>query len=64
MLLGIPYLDNGRLAARTVGRILIRDSEGRTLGYGTGWLVAPRLLLTNNHVLDSRPDGRFHAGAV
>jgi hypothetical protein len=31
--------------------VRIGDSRGRLGGYGTGFLVSPRLLLTNNHVL-------------
>ncbi len=38
--------------ARSVGRIAIRSASGRVLGYGTDFMVSPRLLLTNNHVLD------------
>ena len=49
--LEIRYLDEGLRAARTVGRIAIRDERGRDMGYGTGSLVSPRLLLTNHHVL-------------
>ncbi|SDK60957.1 DNA/RNA non-specific endonuclease [Nonomuraea jiangxiensis] len=50
-LLGVAYLDGGVAAARAVGRISIRDSRGRLVGYGTGTLVSPELLLTNHHVL-------------
>lgn len=45
------YLERGARAARSVARIAIRDSEGRLIGWGTGFLVAPRVLITNNHVL-------------
>ncbi|MFI0366917.1 DNA/RNA non-specific endonuclease [Actinomadura sp. 1N219] len=48
---GVRYLDAGVAAARTVGRVDIRDEGGRTVGYGTGSLVSPSLLLTNHHVL-------------
>jgi V8-like Glu-specific endopeptidase len=58
MLLGIQYLDSGRLAARTVARVLIRDGAGRTAGFGTGSLVAPGLFLTNNHVIGSVEDAK------
>jgi hypothetical protein len=34
-----------------VGRVKIRDDRGTVLGYGTGFLVSPCLLLTNHHVL-------------
>src|SRR5262249_34686322 len=49
-LIGSEFLERGARAARSVGRIRIR-AGGRPLGFGTGSLVAPRLLLTNNHVL-------------
>ena len=39
-----------------VGRIRIRAASGRALGFGTGSLVGPRLLLTNHHVLPDRAD--------
>jgi endonuclease G, mitochondrial len=50
-LMPINYLQLGLRVARCVTRIWIRDSNNQTLGYGTGFLVSPRLLLTNNHVL-------------
>lgn len=53
-LLGVVFLINGARISRSVGRIVIRDSFGRHLGYGTGFMVSPRLLMTNNHVLGSR----------
>lgn len=52
-LVGINYLTLGLAAARSVGRIHIRDDSGRTLGYGTGFLVAPGVLMTNEHVIGS-----------
>ncbi|MFI0405795.1 DNA/RNA non-specific endonuclease [Actinomadura sp. 3N508] len=48
---GVRYLDAGVAAARTVGRVNIRDEGGRTVGYGSGSLVSPSLFLTNHHVL-------------
>jgi hypothetical protein len=50
-LVDVRFLEAGARAARAVGRIGIRAPGGRQLGYGTGSLVGPRLLLTNNHVL-------------
>ena len=50
-LLGVQYLAAGLAAARAVGRVVIRSAGGGVLGYGTGFLVSPRLLMTNNHVL-------------
>lgn len=50
-LMSIRYLELGLRVARTVGRVHVRGPDGTVLGYGTGFLVSPRLLLTNNHVL-------------
>jgi endonuclease G len=51
-LVGINYFDRALRAAGTVARIIVRDSHGQVLGFGTGFLVSPRLLLTNQHVLE------------
>ncbi len=48
--LAVAFLDRAVSAARSVGRIETRLSDGRK-GYGTGFLVSPRLALTNHHVL-------------
>ncbi len=52
-LLGADFFVRGAMATRSVGRVVIRDLGGATLGYGTGSLVTPELLMTNNHVLGS-----------
>src|SRR5215207_3967938 len=52
-LMSVNYLEMGLQAARCVGRVTIRTRTGQTLGYGSGFTVAPRLLITNNHVLDA-----------
>ncbi|MFF0753052.1 trypsin-like serine peptidase [Streptomyces sp. NPDC004267] len=44
------FLPRGARAARTVARISVRE-DGRELPLGTGFLVSPRLLMTNHHVL-------------
>jgi len=49
--LGVRYLEAGAAAAQAVGRVNIRERSGRLVGYGTGSLVSPELLLTNHHVL-------------
>ncbi|CCK32314.1 V8-like protein Glu-specific endopeptidase-like protein [Streptomyces davaonensis JCM 4913] len=51
------FLPRGARAARTVARISLRR-DGRELPLGTGFLVSPRLLMTNHHVL---PDADFAA---
>lgn len=55
----ISYLEGGLLAARPVCRIEVRDRIGRVLGHGTGFLVTPHLLLTNNHVLENEERALF-----
>jgi V8-like Glu-specific endopeptidase len=37
--------------ARPVGRIVTFDSTGQLTSYATGFMISPRLLVTNNHVL-------------
>ena len=49
----INYLQLGVLAARPVCRIKLFDGSGRHCGWATGSLIAPQVLLTNNHVLPS-----------
>jgi endonuclease G len=55
---GARFLDAGVEAARAVGRVNIRDANGRLSGYGTGSLVSPALLLTNHHVLPDAETAR------
>jgi endonuclease G len=56
-LMQISYLPRGQRASRSVCRLL-RDGEW----FGTGFLVAPGLLLTNNHVIESTAEAeRFAA---
>lgn len=50
-LTSINYLDRGRRIAAGVCRIRVPAAGGEW--YGTGFLVGPRLLITNNHVLAS-----------
>ncbi len=57
-LLGMRFFEQGLRAARAVGRVHIRGERGDSLGYGTGFLVSPRLLLTNHHVLPTPGHGK------
>ena len=52
-LMGLRFFEQGLQVANAVGRLHIRDERGQSQGYGTGFLVSPRLLLTNHHVLAS-----------
>ncbi len=47
------FLNDGALCADAVCRVVIRDNDIIS-GYGTGFLVAPGLVMTNHHVLSSR----------
>ena len=58
-LVGVAYLDLARAAAQAVGRVVLRDRRGRTVGFGTGWLCSPRTILTNHHVLEDAASAQF-----
>jgi endonuclease G len=47
-LVDVGFLERGYLAGRSVGRISVSAPDAH---YGTGFLISPRLLMTNNHVL-------------
>lgn len=50
-LVSINYLTLGYIASRAVCRIHVKNFKGGNEGYGTGFLITPNLLLTNNHIL-------------
>jgi len=60
-LLGVAFLRRGIRVARSVGRVWVGGASGRALGYGTGFMIAPHLLMTNNHVLR---DAQMVAGSI
>jgi V8-like Glu-specific endopeptidase len=43
------FLPLGAERTRAVGRIVMKND----MGFGTGFLISPRLLMTNNHVLEN-----------
>ncbi|HSI17520.1 MAG TPA: serine protease, partial [Sphingomonas sp.] len=53
------YLARGALVARPVMRIVLRSAGGGLIGYGTGFLVGPGVLITNHHVLPDAETARF-----
>ena len=57
----ISYLTRGVIAAKSVCRIRLRDSSGATVGFGTGFLTAPGVLMTNHHVIGGSAEA---AGAI
>lgn len=48
--LDVNYLERGVIASKSVCRININSAEGEE-GFGTGFLIAPQILITNHHVL-------------
>ncbi|HVJ42427.1 MAG TPA: trypsin-like peptidase domain-containing protein [Dongiaceae bacterium] len=50
-LMGVAFLERGLTVSRTVARIWVDFSAGSAMGYGTGFMISPRLLITNHHVL-------------
>ncbi|HND53460.1 MAG TPA: DNA/RNA non-specific endonuclease, partial [Pirellulaceae bacterium] len=49
----VEFLELGIVACRSVVRVATRLDDDR-LSYGTGFMVSPRILLTNNHVLPTK----------
>lgn len=56
----VNYLERGAIAARSIARIQIRRPDGIRYGWGTGFLIAPQVLITNNHVI---PDSQWAANS-
>jgi V8-like Glu-specific endopeptidase len=57
-LMGVAFLEEGLRAARTIARIWVNVVGGRPAGYGTGFMISPRLLITNHHVLGDAATAR------
>lgn len=55
-LVDLNFLQKGVDAARSVCRIVLRDGSKRHIGYASGFVVSPRLILTNHHVFPSAAD--------
>lgn len=49
----ISYMQIGTNSGNPVCCIRIRDDKGSFIGSGTGFLVSDKVLMTNNHVIDS-----------
>lgn len=54
--LNASYLERGMIAADAVANIDARDGESAVVGCATGFMISPRLLLTNHHVLPTADD--------
>lgn len=60
-LLPVHFLEEGALVQKAVARIAFAQSYNgypTGSGYGTGFLVSPSLLMTNNHVIDDKAIAR------
>lgn len=57
-LLGIAFLELGMAVSRSVGRVIVRD-RFQIRSFGTGFMISPRLAVTNNHVLPDAQSARF-----
>ncbi|MEJ0086749.1 MAG: DNA/RNA non-specific endonuclease [Pseudomonadota bacterium] len=57
----IAYLARGTIASRSIARIEIRSPSGALEGWGTGFLISPGVLITNNHVF---PDAASAKGSM
>lgn len=65
------FLIQGAAAARSVGRVLVHRHFGgvpatlaggaKDYGRGTGWLIAPDLVITNRHVIEARGEHETRA---
>jgi len=58
-IVSISFLHRGLIAARSVCRIKVVGSDGEPPNYGTGFLIAPGLLVTNHHVLPDENAASF-----
>lgn len=52
-MMDVSFLELGVWVGRSVGRVVEVTASGSTRAIGTGFMVSPRLLLTNNHVVPS-----------
>lgn len=65
--LPFAFVDKAKEIARSVARLTVARifdgvPDGKAM-YGTGWIIAPGLLITNHHVIDARliAQGEAHA---
>src|SRR5947207_1569006 len=58
----INYLAKGTAASRSICRIQLKDARSNLVGYASGFLVGPGLMMTNNHVF-GRPADTLHSVA-
>jgi endonuclease G, mitochondrial len=52
----VNYLAKGIVASHPVCRIQLKDARSNLLGYATGFMIGPGVLMTNNHVFGKPAD--------
>jgi endonuclease G len=52
----VNYLAKGIVASHPVCRIQLKDARSNLLGYATGFMIGPGVLITNNHVFGKPAD--------
>jgi endonuclease G, mitochondrial len=52
----INYLAKGTIASHSVCRIQLKDARSNLVGYASGFLIGPGLMMTNNHVFGRPAD--------
>jgi endonuclease G len=57
----VNYLPRGLVAARPICRLTVKDDGGIIREFATGFLIAPNVLLTNNHVF---PEAGLAANSI
>jgi V8-like Glu-specific endopeptidase len=50
-LMAVSFLKKGVIHSSSTGRIRVNDASAQQVGFATGFMVSPVLLLTNHHVL-------------
>ncbi|HEX8521086.1 MAG TPA: DNA/RNA non-specific endonuclease [Tepidisphaeraceae bacterium] len=58
-LVSINYLVRGMIAGESVCRIRLHNSNGKLVGYGTGFLIGLGVVMTNHHVLSSADEAAY-----
>jgi len=57
--LGIDFLELGLAVSRSVCKVNIYETSRRFAGSGTGFMVSPNLMMTNNHVLPDASTAKY-----
>src|SRR4051794_25775956 len=52
----INYLAKGVIASRSICRIQLKDARANLVGYSTGFMIGPGLMMTNHHVFGKPGD--------